>query len=72
MTTAQKNNIAEWVKGIEDDELLQNLELVRKSYQKGDWFNDLSQSEKDSIQRGLNDHKNNQTLSSKEFWSQNE
>lgn len=52
-----------------DESILEKLEIVLKA-NKEDWFEDLSQEEKQEIEIGLNEADNVQLMSHKEVMSQ--
>lgn len=68
MKVAVRNEIIEWIRQVKDEELLETLNLIKENSSEADWCEQLSQKQKDSIQRGISDHKKDKTLSSKEFW----
>lgn len=68
MKVAVRNEIIDWIRQIKDEELLETLKLIKDNSSDHDWYEQLSQKQKDSVQRGISDHKKDNTLSSKEFW----
>ncbi|WP_296619031.1 hypothetical protein [Marivirga sp.] len=61
---AIKIELIEWLQNLKDIETLNFLKVLKDSAIKNqDWFHDLSQEEKEGIERGLQDIKNGKTLS---------
>lgn len=53
---AIKLELIEWLTKLDDDETIQYLKVVKDSNSKhSDWWDDLTDEQKKSIQRGLND-----------------
>ena len=51
----RKSNIINWVHELEDEETIGRIEYIQSN--KSDWWNDISQAEKEGILRGLDDVK---------------
>ena len=67
---ALKYEIIEWITRTNDSSLLKTLKSIKDSNAAmADWFDDLSQEEIDSLNRGISDHDNGDVLTSKEFWA---
>ena len=64
-----KIELIEWLTKLEDKSLLTSLLQFKKSSQKGDWADNLSPEQVESLQRGLRDLKNKDVISSKNFWN---
>ena len=71
MDNLVREEIVEWISKPENKELLETLKLMKESSISDDWFDDLTEAELQSIERGRKDHQKNDTLSSKEFWKDN-
>lgn len=68
-----KYEIIEWIIQSNDNSLLVALKSIKDSnIATTDWFEDLSQAEKDSINRGVLDHEQERILTSREFWASDE
>lgn len=65
-----KQDIVEWISKPENEDLLETIKLIKEESVSEDWFDDLKNSEKDSLQKGVEDHKKGDTLSSDEFWAE--
>ena len=65
-----RNVLIEWIKNLENEKLLNLLNRIRVSQdnKSADWWDNLSKSEINEINQGLQDIENGETLSSKEFW----
>lgn len=65
-----KYEIIEWVTRTNDNSLLKTLKSIKDSdAANNDWFENLREEEKESINRGISDHEQGEVLTSKEFWS---
>ncbi|MEQ9377914.1 MAG: hypothetical protein RIG68_22190 [Imperialibacter sp.] len=71
MTLTTQNQLAEWILKLEDEGLLDAISQLKESSQQGDWYTDLTGGQKESIYKGMEDHKNGRTLSSEDFWKKN-
>ena len=68
MDISIRSDIADWILGLENEELLETLRLIKEEYAKKDWYSELDENQRKSIDQGLTDHENGRTLGSKEFW----
>lgn len=59
----------EWLAGLEDKSLLTLLLQFKKSAESGDWSNNLTAEQLESLQRGLSDLENGNTMVSEDFWN---
>ena len=58
-TYAEKVDIIQWVAGLDDETILQQLKIIKdQSIKKADWWDTISIEERQSIERGLEDSKN--------------
>jgi len=54
--TADKLELIEWLKNLDDDDIISYLKIVKNSKESNsDWWDDLTDDQKQAIQRGLND-----------------
>jgi hypothetical protein len=61
---AIKLELIEWLTKLDDNEIIEYLKIVKDSNSEGnDWWNDLSDVQKQGIERGLNDIINGRTIS---------
>ena len=61
---AIKLELIEWLSKLDDNETIEYLKIVKDSRSaNNDWWDDLSESQKAGIERGLNDIKNGRTIS---------
>ena len=59
---AEKSKLIEWLSSLTDQSILEKLKLFKENISdKTDWWETLSQSEKDSIDRGILDAENGRT-----------
>ncbi|NJK98724.1 MAG: hypothetical protein HC905_30800 [Bacteroidales bacterium] len=64
---AIKLELIEWLTKLDDNETIEYLKIVKDSRSiNNDWWDDLSESQKAGIERGLNDIKNGRTISHNE------
>lgn len=60
---AEKSKLIEWVSSLTDQSILEKLKLFKENIaDKTDWWETLSQSEKESIDRGIRDAENGRTM----------
>ncbi|MEO5570589.1 MAG: hypothetical protein ABIT08_00940 [Bacteroidia bacterium] len=63
-----KSELLDWLQKLNDKSILTSLLQFKKASETGDWFDNLTSEQLDSLQRGLNDIKNGDTLTSEQFW----
>lgn len=51
----EKQKIIEWIKGLSDQSLIEKIRLIKENKLPPDWWDQISEEEKLSIQRGLED-----------------
>ena len=51
----RKSNIINWLHGLDDEEVISRVEQIQSN--KSDWWNEISQVEKEGILRGIEDVK---------------
>lgn len=68
---SSKKELIQWINSINDNRLLNLLNTIRLSRKSepNDWWNELSELEKESIQRGISDFEEGRTISSEDFWN---
>ncbi len=75
MSTAELNNtrkeLVGWIKSLTNDSILGLLNSVKLSSEgkTADWWEDLTESDKDNILLGIKDFQDGKTMNSKEFWN---
>lgn len=53
---ADKLELIEWLKNLDDDEIISYLKIVKNSKESNsDWWDDLTDDQKLAVQRGLDD-----------------
>ena len=61
---AIKLELIEWLTKLENNEIIEYLKIVKDSGSiKNDWWDDLTENQKAGIERGLDDIKNERTVS---------
>jgi hypothetical protein len=57
---AEKVDIIQWIAGLEDKSTLRQLKKIKEQsdIQKNDWIDNISQKERESILRGIDDSAN--------------
>ena len=72
MSTAElsrkKLDLISWINSLSDESMIHILETLRSSASPKDWWSQLSESQQESIEKGLKDYKEGQIVSSIEFW----
>jgi hypothetical protein len=63
-----KSNLIAWIEGLSDINMLTALDSLRNSNTNGDWWDDLSDAQKQHINEGIDDEENGRVISSAEFW----
>jgi len=71
MSTAEikqtKASLIEWINQITDSKTLTAIEALRKK-SNNDWWDELSDTQKEHINEGLEDIKAGRVMTSKEMW----
>jgi hypothetical protein len=63
-----KTNLITWINQLSDANLLTILDSIRASNSGGDWWDDLTDAQKDEINEGIADADAGRVISSEEFW----
>ncbi len=63
-----KTNLITWINQISDANLLSILEGIKASNSGGDWWDDLTDAQKEEINQGIADADAGRVISSEEFW----
>ncbi|HET8864186.1 MAG TPA: hypothetical protein VFM80_00725 [Gracilimonas sp.] len=64
-----REELVEWISKPGNEDLLETLKLMKEAEPaEGDWYDDLTEGEKESVKKGREDHEKGRTLSSREFW----
>jgi len=63
-----KSSLIAWIEQLSDTNMLSVLENLKNSKTEGDWWDELSESQKKSLNNGLKDAQEGRTVSSAEFW----
>ena len=70
MNNKIKEEVIEWIAKPENENLLETLRLIKQASESKDWFDTLSDTEKQSLKKGQKDHREEKTLTSKQFWQE--
>ena len=67
-----KEELANWINSIDDLQLLNLLNKIKTSSKEKekDWWNELSEDQKENIQIGIQDMEEGRVMSSEDFWSE--
>lgn len=68
MDNVVREEIVEWISKPENKDLLETLKLMKEAANSGDWFDELTEEQVKSVERGKKDHNQGNILTSKEFW----
>ena len=52
-----KIDLIQWLTTIEDKFIIQKIVEIKRAQSKNDWWNEMSEDEKNSIEKGLSDSK---------------
>ena len=63
-----KSNLIVWIEGLSDINMLTALDSIRNSKPEGDWWDDLTDEQKQHINEGIEDEKNGNVYPSSVFW----
>ena len=65
---SEKQNLIDWISSLEDEEVMESIKDFKESYfSKKDWWNEISEEEKNSIDRGLKDAEEGRLISYEQF-----
>ena len=64
-----KSELIEWLSRLDDNSILTSLLQFKKSAEAGDWTDNLTKEQIESLQRGLSDLEKGNIISSKDFWN---
>lgn len=64
-----KLELLDWLKKLNDKSILTSLLQFKKANETGDWYDQLTEEQRDSLERGLNDIKKGDTLTNTQFWA---
>ena len=64
-----KSNLIAWIEQLSDSNMLMVLDGLRNARSDKDWWSDLSESQKQHIQEGIDDAENGRVVSAAEFWN---
>jgi PHD/YefM family antitoxin component YafN of YafNO toxin-antitoxin module len=64
-----KSELIDWLSKLDDNSILISLLQFKKSTETGDWAENLTKEQLESLTRGLSDLESGQVVSSKDFWN---
>jgi predicted transcriptional regulator len=64
-----KLQLIAWIEQLSDTSTLAFLEGLKESKSSNDWWENISESQKQHINEGLNDAESGRIVSSAEFWN---
>ena len=64
-----KSNLIAWINQLSDSKMLTFLDGLRNTKSEHDWWDDLSDSQKQEINEGIADAEAGRVITSEEFWS---
>jgi hypothetical protein len=74
MSTAELNrkklDLIAWINRLSDENTIEFLYGLKKSKSKNDWWDELSENQKEMLQNGIDDIENGNVISSTEFWKE--
>jgi hypothetical protein len=74
MSTAELNrkklDLIAWINRLSDENTIEFLYGLKKSKSKNDWWDELSENQKEILQNGIDDIENGNVISSTEFWKE--
>ena len=68
MNNKVRDDIIEWISKPENNGHMETLKLIKETSESEDWYATLTESEKQSIERGQKDHREGKTLTSEALW----
>ena len=71
-TDGLKIELIEWLARLEDRKIIESLVGFKNATAEKDWYDSLTAENKKAIKKGLEDHKNGNTLTEKEFWKKHD
>jgi len=63
-----KSNLISWIEGLSDINLLNALDRLRTANISKDWWDDLTESQKQYLEEGLKEAENGDVYTSEVFW----
>lgn len=66
-STIDKQELIDWINQLEDQAMLENVKMLKEGSEGKDWWNEVSDAEKEGIKRGLDDVEAGRTISHEDF-----
>lgn len=65
-----KKELKDWIETVDDEGLLSLIHSIKSNAtETKDWWLELDETQKNNIQKGLDDLKANRLMSSQDFWA---
>jgi predicted transcriptional regulator len=64
-----KSNLIAWIEELSDSNMLTFLDSIRSSKSDKDWWEQLTEAQRENINEGVKDAENGRVISSAEFWT---
>ena len=52
-----KRELIDWISGLKDDSVIEKIKLLKEGKTQSDWWNEITDEEKASIEKGVEDEK---------------
>lgn len=66
---ARKLELIEWITGLESPEMVNNLLFLKQNQTGTDWWNAISDAERQKIKQGLKDHEEGNVITAEDLWA---
>jgi hypothetical protein len=72
MSTAEINkkklDLIAWINKLSDENIIEFLDGLKKSKSKDDWWDELTENQKQTLQKGIEEIEKGETIQSNKFW----
>ena len=66
----KKLDLIDWINQLSDKNTIEFLDNLKSATSKDDWWDELSDNEQKKLQKGMDDIKNGNVISSAQFWKE--
>ena len=66
----KKLDLIDWINQLSDKNTIELLDNLKSATSKDDWWDELSDNEQKKLQKGMNDIKKGNVISSAQFWKE--
>jgi hypothetical protein len=66
----KKLDLIAWINRLSDESIIEFLDELKNTKTKNDWWDELSTSQKQIIENGIDDFEKGNIISSKQFWKE--